>query len=75
MALPIRSESDSFGNIDVDSSKYYGAQTQRSKQNFKIGTETMPLPLIHAYGILKIAAARVNPLLPVDPSDVPVFAS
>jgi len=55
-----RTESDSFGNIEVPSDKYFGAQTQRSRQNFKIGTETMPLPLIHAYGILKIAAARIN---------------
>ncbi len=55
-----RSESDSFGNIEVDSSKYWGAQTQRSLQNFKIGTETMPKPLIQAFGILKLAAARVN---------------
>ena len=55
-----RTESDSFGNIDVASDKYWGAQTQRSLQNFKIGTETMPKPLITAFGILKLAAARVN---------------
>jgi len=55
-----RTESDSFGNIDVDASKYWGAQTQRSLQNFKIGSETMPKPLITAFGILKLAAARVN---------------
>jgi len=55
-----RTESDSFGNIDVDASKYWGAQTQRSLQNFKIGGETMPKPLITAFGILKLAAARVN---------------
>jgi fumarate hydratase class II len=59
-SLKSRSESDSFGNIDVDSSKYWGAQTQRSLQNFKIGNETMPQPLIRAFGILKLAAARVN---------------
>ncbi len=55
-----RSESDSFGNIDVDASKYWGAQTQRSLQNFKIGGETMPKPLITAFGILKMSAAKVN---------------
>ncbi len=60
MPSKTRTESDSFGNIEVDVSKYYGAQTQRSRQNFKIGTETMPLPLIHAFGIVKMAAARVN---------------
>jgi fumarate hydratase class II len=55
-----RTESDSFGNIDVDASRYWGAQTQRSLQNFKIGGETMPTPLIKAFGILKRAAAKVN---------------
>ncbi len=55
-----RTESDSFGNIEVASDKYWGAQTQRSLQNFKIGGETMPKPLITAFGILKLAAARVN---------------
>lgn len=55
-----RSESDSFGNIDVEASRYWGAQTQRSLQNFKIGGETMPKPLITAFGILKLAAAKVN---------------
>ncbi len=55
-----RTESDSFGNIDVDASRYWGAQTQRSLQNFKIGGETMPKPLITAFGILKLAAAKVN---------------
>lgn len=55
-----RTESDSFGPIEVPSDSYWGAQTQRSRQNFKIGTETMPLPLIHAYGVVKLAAAKVN---------------
>ena len=55
-----RVESDSFGNIDVASDKYWGAQTQRSLQNFKIGGETMPEPLIRAFGILKLSAAKVN---------------
>ena len=55
-----RVESDSFGNIDVDATRYWGAQTQRSLQNFKIGGETMPKPLITAFGILKLSAAKVN---------------
>ena len=55
-----RTESDSFGNLEVDATRYWGAQTQRSLQNFKIGGETMPEPLIRAFGILKLAAARVN---------------
>ncbi|MBV8939560.1 MAG: class II fumarate hydratase [Alphaproteobacteria bacterium] len=55
-----RLETDSFGEIQVPDAAYWGAQTQRSLQNFKIGGETMPPPLIHAFGILKLAAARVN---------------
>ncbi len=56
----VRSETDSFGAIDVSADKYWGAQTQRSLGNFKIGDETMPKPLICAFGILKLAAASVN---------------
>ena len=55
-----RSESDSFGAIDVPADAYWGAQTQRSIGNFPIGTETMPVPLIRALGIVKHAAAIVN---------------
>src|SRR5580704_4140782 len=55
-----RIETDSFGPIDVAADRYWGAQTQRSLQNFKIGGETMPKPLIRAFGILKLAAATVN---------------
>ncbi len=55
-----RAETDSFGAIDVPADKYWGAQTARSLMNFKIGGETMPLPLIRALGILKRAAAKVN---------------
>jgi fumarate hydratase, class II len=55
-----RAESDSFGMLDVPADKYYGAQTARSLINFPIGTETMPLPLIHALGTLKRSAAVVN---------------
>ncbi len=55
-----RTETDSFGPIAVPSDKYWGAQTARSLENFKIGIETMPVPLIRALGILKRAAAAVN---------------
>jgi len=55
-----RSESDSFGAIDVPADRYWGAQTQRSLENFRIGSETMPIGLIHALGLQKQAAARAN---------------
>ncbi|MDR0253279.1 MAG: class II fumarate hydratase [Brucellaceae bacterium] len=55
-----RTETDSFGPISVDNDRYWGAQTQRSLQNFKIGTDRQPLPLIHALGIIKQAAAETN---------------
>ena len=55
-----RTETDSFGPIEVAADAYWGAQTQRSIENFPIGGERMPLPLVHALGIVKQAAARVN---------------
>src|SRR5215813_1960533 len=55
-----RTESDTFGPIEVPAEKYWGAQTQRSLQNFRIGGERMPLPLIRALGLVKRAAAEVN---------------
>lgn len=55
-----RSETDTFGAIDVPADRYWGAQTQRSIENFRIGTEKMPLPLIHALGLVKRAAAETN---------------
>ena len=55
-----REETDSFGAIAVPADKYWGAQTERSLQNFRIGIETMPLPLIRALGLQKKAAALVN---------------
>ena len=55
-----REESDAFGKIKVESDKYWGAQTQRSLKNFKIGGEKMPIPLIRALGIVKLSAATVN---------------
>ena len=55
-----RIEHDSMGEIKVPSDKYWGAQTERSRQNFKIGKEKMPLEVIDAFAILKLAAARAN---------------
>lgn len=55
-----RTESDSLGDIQVESNKYWGAQTQRSIQNFPIGWEKMPEALIRAYGTLKLCAAKAN---------------
>ncbi|AZL16418.1 class II fumarate hydratase [Rickettsiales endosymbiont of Stachyamoeba lipophora] len=55
-----RIETDSFGEIKVESKFYWGAQTQRSLQNFKIGTDKMPKFLIQALGMVKKAAAIVN---------------
>ena len=58
-----RIERDSMGEIKVPSEKYWGAQTERSRQNFKIGKEKMPLEVIDAFAILKLAAARANATL------------
>jgi fumarate hydratase class II len=55
-----RIESDSMGPIDVDAHVYWGAQTERSRRNFNIGSERMPQGLIHAFALLKGAAAQVN---------------
>ena len=55
-----RTERDSIGTIEVPSDRYYGAQTQRSLNNFKIGQERFPREFIRAYGILKKAAATIN---------------
>ncbi|MDA0219932.1 MAG: class II fumarate hydratase [Proteobacteria bacterium] len=55
-----RIETDSLGEMEVPSDRYWGAQTQRSLQNFRIGGERMPQPLIAAYGTVKKAAAQVN---------------
>ncbi len=55
-----RIETDTFGEIAVPAERLWGAQTQRSLQNFRIGGERMPLPLVHALGVVKGAAARTN---------------
>ncbi|MBD1547162.1 class II fumarate hydratase [Roseibium aggregatum] len=65
----MRLESDSLGEIEVPHDRYWGAQTQRSLKYFSIGTELMPLEIIHAYGLLKRAAAEVNAELGLLPDD------
>ena len=60
--IPYRLERDSMGEIPVPADRYWGAQTQRSAENFPIGVglETMPREITHAFGVLKRAAARAN---------------
>ena len=55
-----RRETDSFGPIDVPADRYWGAQTERSRRNFRIGGERMPDPVIRALALVKSAAARTN---------------
>lgn len=67
--MGFRIETDSMGEIQVPSDRYYGAQTARSLVHFKIGSERMPRELIWAFGILKKAAALVNQELGLLPAD------
>ncbi|ABL70003.1 class II fumarate hydratase [Paracoccus denitrificans] len=60
MTKTTRTETDSFGPLEVPADKYWGAQTQRSIQNFPIGWERQPVPIIRALGAIKQAAAEVN---------------
>ena len=55
-----RTETDTFGPIEVDQTRYWGAQAQRSLGNFKIGWERQPLPVVRGLGIVKRAAAEAN---------------
>ena len=55
-----RTETDTFGPIEVDASRYWGAQAERSRGNFKIGWERQPIPVVRALGIVKRAAAEAN---------------
>ena len=68
-----RIEHDSMGEVKVPADKYWGAQTQRSVQNFPIGVglEPMPREIIHAFGLLKKAAAMANPAFSVLISSCP----
>jgi len=63
--MKVRKEKDSIGYIDVPAEKYWAAQTQRSKQNFLIGGQTMPIEIIRAYAVLKKSAANTNAALGV----------
>ncbi|HKM26379.1 MAG TPA: lyase family protein, partial [Thiopseudomonas sp.] len=65
-----RTETDSLGAIEVPANAYWGAQTQRSKHNFVIGSQPMPLALVRALAQVKKAAARVNSRLGELPKDI-----
>ena len=58
--MTTRTETDTFGPIEVPADRLWGAQTQRSLQNFRIGGERIPLPLVRALGVIKRAAAEAN---------------
>jgi fumarate hydratase class II len=76
--MKTRTETDTMGEIAVASDCYWGAQTQRSLQNFKIGSERMPIEVIRALAVIKQAAAQVNTdlkLLPADKRDLIVKAA
>ena len=64
-----RTETDSMGPIRVPASRYYGAQTARSLTHFAIGADTMPRPVIRAFGVLKKAAALTNTALGLMPQE------
>jgi fumarate hydratase class II len=55
-----RTETDTFGPIEVPADRYWGAQTERSKHNFRIGIERMPMPIVRALAIVKLASAQTN---------------
>ncbi|MBQ9121278.1 MAG: class II fumarate hydratase [Clostridia bacterium] len=58
--MEYRIEHDSMGEVQVPADRYWGAQTQRSFENFAIGIEKMPTEIVHAFGVLKLACAKVN---------------
>jgi len=58
--MDYRIEKDSIGEVKVPADKYWGAQTQRSLENFKIGSQKMPIEIIKAFGVLKKCAAQTN---------------
>src|SRR5271154_2583222 len=55
-----RSETDSFGPIEVAADRYWGAQTERSRRNFRIGHDRMPMAIVHALAMVKLASAETN---------------
>ena len=67
--MKYRIEKDTMGEIKVPEEKYWGAQTQRSKENFKIGDQRMPIEIVRAFAYLKKAAALTNNELGVLPED------
>ena len=70
MSTDTRVESDSMGNIEVPGKAYWGAQTERSLGNFKIGNERLPDILVKALGIQKLAAAKTNQTLGILPENI-----
>src|SRR5271167_4849903 len=56
----MRTETDTFGPIEVPADRYWGAQTERSRRNFRIGHDRMPIEIVHALGMVKLAAAETN---------------
>jgi len=68
--MSTRTETDTMGAVEVPADRYWGAQTQRSLENFKIGGERMPLALIHAFGLQKRAAALANKSLGELPDNI-----
>ncbi|KPF43862.1 class II fumarate hydratase [Rhizobium sp. AAP43] len=68
--MALRTETDTFGPIEVVADRYWGAQAERSLGNFKIGWEKQPLPVVRALGIVKQAAARANMALGKLPDDI-----
>ncbi|QXE02655.1 class II fumarate hydratase [Terribacillus sp. DMT04] len=76
--MEFRVEKDTIGEIQVPADKFWGAQTQRSKENFPIGTETMPKEIVYAFALLKKSAAKANcalGLLEQDKSDAIGYAA
>ena len=67
--MEFRIEKDSIGEVQVAADKYWGAQTQRSLENFKIGNQKMPIEIIKAFAVLKKCAAQTNADLGVLPQE------
>jgi len=76
--MDYRIERDTMGELEVPADRYYGAQTARSLINFPIGTEKMPIEVVHAFGVLKQAAAQTNAnlgILPTERADLIIQAA
>jgi len=67
--MEFRTEKDTMGPVQIPADKYWGAQTERSRNNFKIGGQKMPIEIVHAFAILKKAAAQANFELKVLPKE------